>query len=630
MYLNWHKYGIDVPGNRFSGNYKTTCPNCRDSRGNPRDRSLSCNLATGQFFCHHCQWSGSVAEEEEWERQERREQRSQAWFNPNPVKRQKKEYRKPKPRPASPYSQNLLAYMASRGISEATLKALRVTEGIERMPRKDGTFKDMNTVQFNYYRDGELVNTKFRTGDKCFKLVSGAELLPYNIDAIRNTDTAIITEGEFDTLSFVEVGFPYAVSVPAGANTNLAYLDDYLHDYFDNKKVIYIASDADTQGVLLRDELLRRFGPERCRVVEYGDGCKDANDHLQKYGPESLRECIGNAREVPIEGVFTVSNIEQRLDALYQTGLQRGATIGLDGFDDFCSFDTKMLCVITGIPNHGKSEFLDEIVYRLNLRYGWRFAYFSPENDPLEFHASKLIEKFVGKRFGHTTMPINEYSYAKQHLDQNFFFIEPADNFLIDTIFSDARALVRRNGIKGLIIDPYNYLEDDHGNSETDYVSRLLSKMKTFAKLNDIIIFLVAHPTKLQKNKDGSYDAPDLYNISGSAHFNNKADIGISVHRVFGVDEYVQIHILKVRFKHQGKRGVTYCKYNLNNGRYVPYSPGSTADIPWDNANHLFRSIDESQRAAAAAAVLPFGNDNPDPYGNNDDPFNSNNEDCPY
>lgn len=594
-----------------------------DSRGNPRDKSLSCNLATGEFKCHHCGWSGCVAEEDEWEKQERK----QAWFNAHPLKRQKKEYRKPTPKKkTTPMSEKALAWFRGRGISRQTLEAMKVTEGMEKMPQKEG--KECNTVQFNYYHNGELVNTKFRTGDKCFKMVSGAELLPYNIDSVKGEKTCIITEGEMDALSFYEVGFRSVVSVPNGANANLEWLDDYMEEYFEDKEVVFVASDSDTKGVGLRDELLRRFGIDRCRVVEYGDGCKDANDHLQKYGAESLRECISNAREIPVEGVFTVEDFEPSLDALYEQGLQKGATIGHQNFDEYCSFKTKMLCVITGIPNHGKSEWLDEMIYRLNLRYGWKFAYFSPENEPLEFHASKLIEKFVGKRFGRDTMQRNEYDYAKKHINTDFFFINPPDDFHADTIFDKAKSLVRRNGIKGLVIDPYNYLEDDHGSSETDYVSKLLSKMKTFAKRNDLLVFLVAHPTKLQKTKEGKYEAPDLYNISGSAHFNNKADYGISVHRIFGGEEYVEVHILKVRFKHLGRKGTAFFKYNINNGRYVPYQPGSLEPVEWDNENKLFRARNEAEQAAFDAARLDFDLQNG--YASDDDVFSSSDKDVPY
>lgn len=604
MFNNWRKYGIDVPHNRFSGNYKTTCPNCRDHRGNPNDRSLSCNLATGQFNCHHCGWSGCVAEEEPWERQERQ----RAWFNENPLSRQKKEYRKPKPRPASKFSEKMLAYIKSRGISEETLTAMKVTEGIEGMPRKDGSFKDMNTIQFNYYHNGELVNTKFRTGDKCFKMVSGAELLPYNIDSIKGAPDCIITEGEFDALSFYEAGYKNVVSVPNGANTNLEWLDDYQEDYFDDKETIYIASDTDTKGEVLKNELLRRFGVERCKVVEYGEGCKDANEHLVKYGQKSLCKCIENAKLIPVDGVFTLSDIESRMDVLYQTGLKQGATIGHYNFDEYCSFETKTLGIVTGIPNHGKSEWLDEMVYRLNLRYGWKWAYFSPENEPLELHMAKLVEKFVGKKFSKDTMQIAEYTYAKQHINANFFFICPNDDYKPDTILAAAKALVRRYGIKGVVIDPYNYLEAqmEHNQNETQYISELLGKFKTFAKINDVVVIIVAHPAKMQKNKQTlKYDPPTLYDISGSAHFYNKADFGITVHRDFDND-LTEVYVQKVRFRHLGKKGVAKFKYNLTNGRYVP-APEIAGELPqWDNTNHLTEKIKEQEVKASEASVIDF------------------------
>lgn len=610
MFNNWAKYGIEVPGNRWSGQYKTTCPNCRDSRGNPKDRSLSCDLATGKFHCHHCDWSGCVAEEEEWEKQERR----QAWFNAHPLKRQKKEYRKPQPKPQSPYTEKLIAYMKGRGISEDTMKAMHIGEGVEKMPRKNGEFKDTNTVQFHYFKNGELVNTKYRTGDKCFKMVTGAELLPYNIDGIKGEKTCIITEGEMDALSFYEVGFHNVVSVPNGANSNLEWLDDYQEDYFDDKETIYIASDSDTKGVELQAELLRRFGVERCKVVEYGDGCKDANEHLQKYGAESLRECIDNAKELPVDGVFTASDIEPRIDVLYQSGLHQGATIGHPNFDQYLSFETKSLGVLTGIPNHGKSEWLDEMVYRLNLRYGWKWAYFSPENEPLELHMAKLIEKFVGKKFGKENMPLNEYTYAKKHLSANFYFISPNDDYKPETILSAAKALVRRSGIKGVVIDPYNYLEAqmERGQNETQYISELLGKLKTFAKMNDVLIILVAHPAKMQRDKKtGLYEPPTLYDISGSAHFYNKADFGITVHRDF-MENTTHVLVQKVRFRHLGSRGEVIFKYNINNGRYVPYTEGIEPE--WDNSNHLFKQNREEQEAAAEASALDFEATDEEPF----------------
>lgn len=497
--MNWDKYGIKIPYGRTSGNVKVHCPQCRDQRHDKRDKSLSCDLATGMFKCHYCGFSGCAKEPDEQEKRKWMEQ--QPWFNEAPIRKQKPVYKKPTHTGNTSLSQKALAWFSGRGISPATLTALKVTEGQEWMPQKNGK---ANTIQFNYYHNGELKNTKFRTGDKCFKLVSGAELLPYNIESIKGCKECIITEGEMDALSFYECGRHDVVSVPNGANANLDYLDDYIEEYFDDKETIFIASDTDTKGVILRDELIRRFGAERCRVLEYGEGCKDANEHLMKYGRDSLLKCLANAPEIKLEGIFTVSDFEQSLDALFEYGMQKGVTIGHDNFDRLLSFETKRLCVVTGIPGSGKSEFIDEIAERLNMRYGWRFAYFSPENAPLAYHASKLIEKFTGKKFDKEHLSFGEYKQVKQHLETNFFFISPKDNYRIDTILERAKFLVRRKGIKALVIDPYNRLEDEsEGQNETKYISKLLDKMTNFAQQNDILIILMAHPTKMQRRKTG-------------------------------------------------------------------------------------------------------------------------------
>ena len=610
--MNWDKYGIKIPYGRTSGNVKVHCPQCRDQRHDKRDKSLSCDLATGMFKCHYCGFSGCAKEPDEQEKRKWMEQ--QPWFNEAPIRKQKPVYKKPTHTGNTSLSQKALAWFSGRGISPATLTALKVTEGQEWMPQKNGK---ANTIQFNYYHNGELKNTKFRTGDKCFKLVSGAELLPYNIDSIKGCKECIITEGEMDALSFYECGRHDVVSVPNGANANLDYLDDYIEEYFDDKETIFIASDTDTKGVILRDELIRRFGVERCRVLEYGEGCKDANEHLMKYGRDSLLKCLANAPEIKLEGIFTVSDFEQSLDALFEYGMQKGVTIGHDNFDRLLSFETKRLCVVTGIPGSGKSEFIDEIAERLNMRYGWRFAYFSPENAPLAYHASKLIEKFTGKKFDKEHLSFGEYKQVKQHLETNFFFISPKDNYRIDTILERAKFLVRRKGIKALVIDPYNRLEDEsEGQNETKYISKLLDKMTNFAQQNDILIILMAHPIKMPKTKDGKIEVPTLYDISGSANFYNKTDFGITVHRD-RENNTVEVHVQKVKFRHLGECGTALFKYNLNNGRYTPYTNG--IDPAWDNTNHLQEEMKQRLQDAEEAAVFDFDSIMQAPY-----------EDCPF
>ena len=600
---DYAEFGIDIPYGRRSGTVKAICPKCHDQRSNKRDKSLSVNLDKGVWHCHYCQWSGTneVRVKDDWQQK-------------STIRKQKKVYKLPTAQATEEQRHQVgakaLAWFASRGISEQTLRALNVTEGMEWMPQ---TNKPENTVQFNYYRGEELVNVKYRTGRKEFKLVSGAELLPYNINAIGGTPECVITEGEMDALSFVECGRLDVVSVPNGANANLDYLDDYLEQYFDDKEIIYIAVDTDTKGVVLRDELMRRFGVERCRVVEYGEGCKDANEHLIKYGKASLLQCLADAPETAIDGVFTISDFEGSLDAVFETGWKQGATIGHPNFDALCSFETKRLCVVSGIPGSGKSEFIDEIAERLNVRYGWKFAMFSPENAPLAYHAAKLVEKFTGKRFGKKTLGAEEYKKVKEHLEENFFFIVPKDNFKLDNILDKAKSLVRRKGIKALVIDPFNRLENEipSGMTETNYISKALDKLTEFAQKHDVMVVLMAHPNKQMKDKDGIIPAPTMYDINASANFFNKADYGIVVHRNRLVGN-VEVHVQKVKFRHLGTCGTAYFYYNLNNGRYVPYVQDVLPE--WDNTSHLDIIDKRNADEAKASTAIPF-----DPTDDEDD-----------
>lgn len=563
-------FNIEIPTWKTSGNVKTFCPQCRDRRTNQRDKSLSVNLDKGIWHCHYCEWSGSLHVGER--------------TYSVPVH----QYRRPIPNTNTQTSSRLIEWFKTRGISKETIDAMKIVEGTHVMPQSG---KAETTIQFPFYLKDELINVKYRTYDKSFMLESGAELIPYNVNSIEGENKCIITEGEMDCLSFIEAGYLSCVSVPNGASSNLTYLDDFIEGWFDDKWVIYIAVDTDQKGLLLREELVRRFGMERCRIVTYGDGCKDANEHLMKYGADSLAECIDNAKEVKEEGVFTISDFEDSLDAIYNSGFQRGAVVGLSNFDPLCSFETKRLAVITGIPGSGKSEFLDEIAERLNIRYGWRFAFFSPENAPLAYHAGKLIEKFTGMKFDFQTLAVDEYTQAKNHLNRNMFFISPKDDFSLESILTKAKFLVRRYGVKAVVIDPFNRLTlNKSREKETDMIRDILNELTKFAQQNDVLVFLMAHPAKQHRNAKGVIEAPTLYDISGSAHFFNMADYGIVVHRD-RPNNLVEIRVEKIRFKHLGGVGTAKLHYNLTNGRYAPHVKGPVA---WDNTNHLTPAIPAS------------------------------------
>ncbi len=452
------------------------------------------------------------------------------------------------------------------------------------------------SLSFNYFDRGQLVNIKTRTLDKQFTLVRGAELIPYNVDAIYDRPVCYITEGEFDTLTLVECGFPETISVPGGGNSNLSWMDRFVETHFEDKELIVLALDNDAVGLKLRDELTRRLGAERCRVVHWTEGCKDANEVLCRHGREEVIRCIEAAEEVPIEGVFTAEDVGEGLDALFENGMQRGAEVGLFNLDKLCTFEPGRFMVITGRPGDGKSEFLDELVLRLCLRHGWRPAYFTPENVPIEYHLRKLIEKLTGYKFecgGRMTPDL--YRAAKRWCAENVHHILPPDDrYTLDEVLQRARQLVARRGVRIVVIDPLNRLETDEKETsmtELQLISDRLNRMVRFAAQHRVLFILVAHPRKVNRaNLNGEKRRVEMNDINGSADFGNKADYCLVIDRD-DTQRRTTVFVDKVRFKHLGTRGECTLHYDPVSGRYLPltYDPdglgGLKPHIHWANFN---------------------------------------------
>jgi twinkle protein len=535
-------FGIIV--NKSKGQVKTKCPKCSHDRKKKSDPCLSVNIDEGIWNCHNCGWKGTLKQNNYM---------------------QEIKYTRPTKQPKySNYTDDVINFFKLRGISESTLISCRVSEGFEYMPQLG---RETFTLQFNYYRDDELINIKYRDARKNFKLVKDAEKILYGLDDIKGYDEVIIVEGEMDKLAYYEAGYKNCVSVPNGAS-NMKM--EYLNDFPDDLKKVYVATDNDEPGRKLAEELSRIIGRDICYRVDFGEH-KDANEYLEKN--KSLKETIDRAKAYPLEGVIGVDSISLDIDDLYSNGLSRGDTTGHINFDRLFSFATSQLTVITGVPTHGKSNWLEYMCMKLASNSDWKFGIFSPEHYPLQLHFSVLAEKFIGKTFRKVSkyerMTKSDLNFAKKFISSRFNWIRPdGDVFTIDAILEAAAGLVKRHGIKGLIIDPYNKIHANIGSqSETQYINDFLTKLTIFKQKYDIHIFLVAHPRKMQKKDNGLYDVPTLYDIAGSANFYNQVDNGITVYRNFET-ECTHVYVQKVKFRHIGELGEACFKYNLQNGRY--------------------------------------------------------------
>lgn len=322
--MRWQENNIDISKVRGG---KMPCPKCSHDRKHKSDPCLSVDLRTGLFNCHHCGYKGSAAD----------------YVKPQKI------YVKP-PARLEKLSPSIIGWFEKdRAISNNTLLRFGITQSVEWMPKAQ---KEVNAICFNYYRDEILVNIKYRASGKDFRLFKDAELVFYNMDSLKGLKTAVIVEGEIDCLSMHEAGIYNCISVPNGAskgNQKLEYLENCWH-LFEGMENIVIAVDNDEAGNSLRDELARRLNKSRCSLVDWPEGCKDANEVLIKFGKAALKQMVESATLYPLDGVVTVENLAESVMDMYSNGYPQGFYAGVEGFDEHLSFMQGQLTMVTGIP----------------------------------------------------------------------------------------------------------------------------------------------------------------------------------------------------------------------------------------------------------------------------------------
>ena len=555
----FNQHGLEV------GKTQGICPLCSSSR-KPENRKAKCcsyDWERGLGTCHNCDKS----------------------FQLHTYKRKGKaerEYVKPEIKKVDLVVDKTLEWFKTRGISKDTLDELKVSTGKEFMPQ---TGKAENTIQFNYYVGGQLTNVKYRDARKNFKLYKGAEKVFYNIDNIVGHDYCIIVEGEMDVLALHEAGITNAISVPNGAtlnSNNLDYLDNCI-DYFDDMSKIIIAVDSDAPGQALQTELIRRLGAETCYLATFDD-CKDANEYLLKHGSKDLLSRITNAKPVPLENVTTFRDIEDEVTDFVRNGFKKGFQIGLDNFDDIFSTYTGQFITVTGIPSSGKSDFVDQMVVGYNQEYGWKTAFASPENAPTYLHAHKLMRKVWGDMPTKGDIGRDKWNQVANHVNDNFFFID-MERYTLESVLRKGAELVKRKGIKCLVIDPFNKVRDVDCTTEdvNRYTMEYLTKIETFAKKYDVLVFIVAHPTKMYKDSNGKIEEPTMYNIKGGGEWYDASYHGLLVHRDYEL-KTTKVKVLKVKFQNLGENGAeAFFKWEPKSGCFIPeVMPDLEEKMPWE------------------------------------------------
>lgn len=609
---NVHKWDL-IQSNKNNGTAKLKCPVCTPTRKNKTDRSLFVNFNNGTAKCFNDGCNALFFRDsiEKGIAQNNYTLPVQTWKN----------YTK--------LSDKLVKWCEeTRKIKQYTLNNFQITEEKFYQP---ATQKEENNIVFNYFEGDVLVNKKYRSGSKKFTQSKNGKPIFYNINSIIGQEECYIVEGEFDVLALYEIGIKNVISVPNGANDNDNYWlnsEKYLKDI----KRFYIATDNDESGNNVAEKIAQRLGRWRCqRVLFFG---KDANEDLING---DLEKSIYNVKKYPVSGTFSVSDLYDNILELYDKGLPDTLYPKQNWFGRLKENYSVMrghLITGTGIPSHGKSNFTEWYVLNLLFDYNLKVSFFSPEHSPMALHQSTFIQKVTGRSFwkDYDNLPrITKEEIAKYHdwANEKIYLTSPDNGEVAnwDWLLDKFKEQMVNFGIDIFVIDAFNKVELT-GKDTLKEISRVLTKLTAFAQANNVIIFLIAHPTKMKKNEAGIYDTPSLYDVSGSADFRNQTHDGFCVYRYFanesGQEDFTRIINLKTKFSFQGNIGeFEDFNYHIPSGRY--YAKGTEA--PTFNLIDFFNKKQEVEEAKFAQELTPFPIINPvdafgEPYNEKDDvPF---------
>ena len=576
------KTELDLKG-MSRGQLKAVCPECGPTRRKSSEPSLSVNLDDDVYKCHHCGIEG---------RFEDAKPSASGYAN-----KTKKIYKTPADNQVGgDLSEKAIEYFKDRGIQKETLdtwkigygptQKIRDPEDPEKILFVDGIPQYKFGVRFPYFEDGKIVWVKhlipreWNEGRRVLLSFPGGKPIPYGLDNAGGR--IVIVEGEIDALSVWQSGVHEVWSVPTGSEgLNWLEFEEVVEKLLAAGE-IYIAVDSDEAGQKLETELIRRLnilmGSEKLNLVRWPEGCKDANDTLIQHGPEQVKQCIEeDSQPVPVDGISEANEFAEEFLNFYLNGVPTGVTTGIYGMDEIYRVMPGMNTVVTGISNHGKSEWLDQVIVNMIELHGWKFAFYSPENFPTSLHMIKLAEKYIGKSFDtrrFNAMTYEEADRAREWINENIFYINPRGvTFSVEEIIERARILIYRKGIQGLIIDPWNYVRKDfNGLREDQFINEAMQKVGVFTKDTNVHTWTVVHPKTLHKDKDGKIKMPGMHDLSGGSKFGDNADFLIGVERFPQEAKETQIHRVRVhcqksRYKYAAVQGSVDLEWDKDCGR---------------------------------------------------------------
>jgi len=511
-YIDKVKYSGEIT----ERNGKQKCPVCPQmGKQHTSDVPLSVNTSTKAFKCHRCGWVGYYGE------------------NKSSIMEISKTYITPNIGNQTELKDHILQHFSKRLITQKTLIRNNIKS------TKNDWFA------FTYFDGTKPVKIKYKKPDKSMMQSKDSKPWIYKYNDLVNQKEIIVCEGEEEALIWEEAGYRFACSVDMGApNENDKNVDAKLQcivncfDVFEQAETIFLAVDNDPNGRRLQLELIRRFGDEKCKIIDFID-CKDANEYALKHNVAGLRELKNNAKDIKIDGIFVLEDYQNEILYDYFHGQPLGTTTYFSGIDGHWTWRGGEVNLWTGYNNEGKSMLLKQFQILKSLGDEWKHAIFSPEEVPLTEWYTDLIESYVGKSADKTQAKFNNYMNelelkdAMKFINKYFYNVFPEKDHSLESLLKKFSYCVRKYNVKTVTFDPYNQIHHliKNGEREDLYISRFMSELKRFAVKHDVSVNLVAHQVTPTFMKNENYPEPNLYRIKGGGTFADKADNVIAIWR---------------------------------------------------------------------------------------------------
>lgn len=515
------------------------CPYCGGSRRNNNEHCFAVSLKTGQFKCLRagCGVTGNMITLS-------RDFDFSLGAAADEYYRPRKKYRnlKTPEKPIVP-KDPAVRYLAGRKIPAGVAERYEITVHAEHEDTLVFPFFDeQGRIQTIKYRDTKHFpgktfidrDGKTRKSPKewiekdCRPILFGMKQCNDKFDRL------IVTEGQLDSLSVAAAGLENAVSVPNGAQgfTWVPYCFNWVSKF----QEIVVFGDFEKGRMTLLEDFQKRF-PNRIRHVQERDyqGCKDANELLQKHGADAVRQAVENAVAAPVRRVLPLADVESV--NIYELPKVKTGIRELDR-TLYGGLPFGTVCVIAGKRGDGKSTAASWIMANA-IEQGYPAFAYSGEL-PNYLYKSWFDFQIAGRN--HITENKTDFGTINRFITKrnqeliNAWYREKAyiyDSRIIeadeqeDLLKSVARA-VMQYGIRVVLIDNLMtamYIDERQGTDKYDQQGRFVRELAGLAVRYDILVLLVAHRRKNAFSQDSNDE------VSGSGDITNLAGITLSYDR---------------------------------------------------------------------------------------------------